>query len=105
MSWNIAQAKQCFSEVVRQAAVEPQLIYNRDRLVAAVIDADTFNAFQQWRERAQQRTLADEFTELRQILREENYELVVPPRIDRANAFADMLEEEVSKAGAHGVPR
>ena len=48
MSWNIAQAKQRFSEVVRQAAEEPQLIYNRDHLVAAVIDAEDFEAFKQW---------------------------------------------------------
>jgi prevent-host-death family protein len=105
MSWNIAQAKQRFSELVKQAADGPQLIYNRDRLVAAVIDADTFTAFQQWRERDQQRTLADEFAELRQTLREENYEVIIPPRGDRANAFADMLEGEVSKEEAHGLPR
>lgn len=50
MSWNIAQAKQCFSEVVKRAATEPQLIFNRDRLVAAVIDAEQFSAFNRWRE-------------------------------------------------------
>ena len=94
MSWNIAQAKQRFSEVVRQAAEEPQLIYNRDHLVAAVIDAEDFEAFKQWRERTRQRTLADEFAELRQILREENYQLEIPPRVDRPNAFVERLEEE-----------
>ena len=94
MSWNIAQAKQRFSEVVRQAAAEPQLIYNRDHLVAAVIDAEDFEAFKQWRERTRQRTLADEFAELRQILREENYQLEIPPRVDRPNAFVERLEEE-----------
>jgi prevent-host-death family protein len=94
MSWNIAQAKQRFSEVVKQAATEPQLIYNRDRLVAAVIDVEAFNAFNQWRERSQRRTLADEFAELRKIAEEENYELIVPPRTDRPNALLTMLEEE-----------
>lgn len=94
MPWNIAQAKQRFSEVIRQTAAEPQLIYNRGRLVAAVVDAEDFEAFKQWRELTRQRTLADEFAELRQILREENYELEILPRINRPNAFIEMIEEE-----------
>ncbi len=94
MLWNIAQAKQRFSEVIRQSATEPKLIYNRGRLVAAVVDAEDFEVFKQWRERTRQRSLADEFAELRQIMREENYELEIPPRIDRPKAFIERLEEE-----------
>ena len=41
MRWKIGQAKQRFSEMVRHAATEPQLICNRDRVVAAVVDADS----------------------------------------------------------------
>jgi len=37
MNWNIAQAKQHFPEVVKQAGTEPQIIYNRNTPVAAVI--------------------------------------------------------------------
>jgi transposase-like protein len=94
MSWNIAQAKQRFSEVVKQAAVEPQLIYNRDRLVVAVINAEDFAIFKRWRNQTERRTLAEEFAELRKIVEEEHYELIVPPRLDRPNAFLQMLEEE-----------
>lgn len=94
MPWSIAQAKQRFSEVIRQSATEPQLIYNRGRLVAAVVDAEDFEAFKQWRERTGQRSPADEFAELRQIMREENCELEIPLRVDRPNAFIEMLEEE-----------
>ena len=46
MPWNIAQAKQRFSEVIRQTAEEPQLIYNRGHLVRSVVDAEDFEAFQ-----------------------------------------------------------
>lgn len=98
MPWNIAQAKQRFSEVVKQAAREPQLIYNREHLVAAVIDAGEFDAFNRWRERSQRRTLADEFAELRKIAEEENYELILPPRTSRPNAFLEMLEEEEARS-------
>lgn len=94
MPWNIAQAQQHFSDVVKQAANEPQLIYNRDQLVAAVINAENFNAFQKWQDRTSQRTLAEEFAELRQLMWEENYELEIPPRTTRPNAFVSMLEEE-----------
>ena len=94
MSWNIAQARQHFLDVVKQAANEPQLIYNQDRLVAAVINAGNFNVFQKWQDRSSQRTLAEEFAELRQLMREENYEFAIPPRTTCPNAFVAMLEEE-----------
>ena len=97
MPWNIAQAKQCFSQVVKQAAAEPQLIYNRDRLVAAVIDTETFGVFQTWRQRQSAKTLGEAFAELRKIAEEENYELIVPPRVDRPNAFLQMLEDEEAR--------
>ena len=37
MTWNIASAKQQFSEVVRLTAQEPQAIYNRDKPVAVMV--------------------------------------------------------------------
>jgi antitoxin (DNA-binding transcriptional repressor) of toxin-antitoxin stability system len=45
MDWKIGGAKQRFSEVVRQAASDPQSIYNRDHPVAAVISAESLEAF------------------------------------------------------------
>ncbi|MFO1420456.1 MAG: type II toxin-antitoxin system Phd/YefM family antitoxin [Candidatus Competibacteraceae bacterium] len=93
MSWNIAQAKQRFSEVVKQAAAEPQLIYNRDRLVAAVIDADTFGAFQTWRQRQRTRTLGEAFAELRALAAGDENPLPIPERRDRPNAFLKVLDE------------
>ncbi|MDD5296076.1 MAG: hypothetical protein PHU46_04110 [Rhodocyclaceae bacterium] len=95
MSWNIAQAKQQLSEVLRLSAEEPQMIYNRDRCVASVIDAATFKAFEEWRKEASKKTLGEEFAELRQIASEESYELPTRPRpeVGRPNAFIAMLEE------------
>jgi len=43
-------AKQQFSEVLRRSAAEPQLIYRRDQLVAAVISAETFAKLERCRE-------------------------------------------------------
>lgn len=95
MTWNIAQAKQQFSEVVRLSAQEPQVIYNRERRVAAVIDADTFASFEEWCRSSRKKTLGAEFDGLRRIAVEENYGLPEMPRaaVARANAFATVLEE------------
>ncbi len=67
MSRNIARAKQQFSEVIRLAAETPRMIYNRDRCVAAVVDAEPFKAFDVWRKQSARKTLGEEFAELRQI--------------------------------------
>ncbi|MDJ0861906.1 MAG: type II toxin-antitoxin system prevent-host-death family antitoxin [Gammaproteobacteria bacterium] len=100
MPWNIAQARQKFSEIIRRAADGPQLIYNRKRLVAAVIDAEKFRAFEAWSTRAAGRTLDEEFAELRQIMEEEDCELTVAPRSTRPSAFIETLKEE-----RHELPR
>lgn len=89
MRWKIGQAKQRFSEVVRRAAKEPQLICNRDRVVAAVVDARSAEDLRALRDRESQRSLADSFDELRALLGREHLTLKVPPRRNRRNPFAN----------------
>ena len=64
MTWNIATAKQQFSEVVRLTAEEPQAIYNRDKPVAVMVSAETFEQFKQWQAQRKRPTLAQQFDEL-----------------------------------------
>jgi prevent-host-death family protein len=40
VAWKIADAKQRFSEVVRRAQHQPQVIQNRDRPVAVVMSPE-----------------------------------------------------------------
>ncbi len=95
MNWNVAQAKQKLSQVLRAAAEEPQRIYNRRRLVAAVVNGETFEEFRQWAERNRQRSIGDEFAKLRRICAEEGgWELPDSEREDRPNAFAEALADE-----------
>jgi len=99
MNWNVAQAKQHLSEVIREAAREPQLIYNRNTPVAAVIAAEELAEYRVWKDakaKSQQKSLADEFAELRQLMAEAGLEngFEIPPRTERLNAFVQMLEEE-----------
>lgn len=92
MRWGIAEAKQKFSDVVRKAGQEPQLIFNRDRLVAAVVDPETFEALQACREQERSRSIAAAFDELRKLVAEEGYKLEAPPRRNRKNTFTGVLD-------------
>ena len=87
MKWTVARARRRFAELVRSAAREPQAIYNRDRLVAAVVDPETFAQLESQREEPK-RSVGDAFAELRDICDREEYTLEVPARRDRESAFA-----------------
>jgi PHD/YefM family antitoxin component YafN of YafNO toxin-antitoxin module len=89
MDWRIAEAKQRFSELIQAVSREPQRIYNRDQLVAVVVKAEVFQEFVNWQNTKHQMTLAEQFSELRQICREENYSLEVPVRENRPNLFEE----------------
>lgn len=105
MNWNIAQAKQHFSEVVKQAAEEPQLIYNRNQAVAAVVGAEEFAAFETWRKSHTQPPMLDEvFAELRALAAGDEDPLPDPDRSanGRVNAFLEMLEEEAESDDVPG---
>lgn len=86
MTWNIANAKQQFSEVVRLTAEEPQAIYNRDKPVAVMISADEFEEFKQWKIQRKRPTLAQQFDEIRALLAEKGEDgIEIPPRTNRPN--------------------
>ena len=68
-------------------AKEPQAIYNRDRLVAAVVDPGTFAEFEAWRAGQQRGSIAEAFAELRALCAEEGYRLRLPRREDRGTPF------------------
>jgi hypothetical protein len=91
MSWKVGAAKQRFSEVLRRAASEPQLIHNRDQLVGAVIGPEDAEAFLRWRER-QARVLSDAIDQGQRICAEEAYQLEVPSRTDRKNPLLEVAD-------------
>lgn len=93
MHWRIAEAKQRFSELIHAVTKEPQLIYNRNQLVAVVVQAEMFEEFLSWQRQREQKSLATAFSELRQIAEEEDYTLEVPYRQDRPNPFIDNFND------------
>ena len=95
MEWSVAEAKQKFSEVLRASNNEPQQILHRGRLVAAIVDAATFQEFQVWQRQQETCSLAETFAELRKLCQDEKYTLAVPPRRNRKNSFAEGLGDDV----------
>jgi hypothetical protein len=85
--WQVGEAKQQFSEVLRRSETEPQLIYHRRRLVAAVVAVDEANVGTISRKV----TIADRIAEARDLFLTENYKLPSTRRRARANTFAMTL--------------
>lgn len=88
MEWKLAEAKQQFSEVVRRAEEEPQVILNRDRRVAVLVTAAEFEDYLRWKESRRKGSFADAIDELVSICREEEATYEAPPRFDRPNPLA-----------------
>lgn len=93
MDWKIAEAKQRFSEVVRHTAEGPQRICNRDRLVAVMLGAEGYRGFEAWKEEKHAPSMSQAIDEVRRICSEDDYELDLPERRDRANPFAEALDD------------
>ncbi|HVR37960.1 MAG TPA: hypothetical protein VMU84_02620 [Thermoanaerobaculia bacterium] len=86
--WNVGEAKQQFSELLRRTARKPQLIYRRNRLIAAVVAVDETNVA----EVSKRTTIGDRFQEARDLFRRESYRLPSVRRRSRANAFVKALD-------------
>ncbi len=87
MKWNIAKARQNFTQLLQEAEQEPQSIYKRDKLVAAVLDAETYEAFQVW-QKSQKTSIAKDLQAISAICQQEDYVFETSKRVDRANPFA-----------------
>ncbi len=88
MKWSTAEARERLSQLVRAADEEPQVITNRGRPVAVVIDPEEYEAFQRWRERQSRQTMAEALDDLKSACQMDSYELETTRRSDRPNLFA-----------------
>jgi hypothetical protein len=90
MNWKLDEAQQKLPLVIDAIASEPQLIFKQDKLVAALVEPKLFQEFLAWHQQRKTSSLADAFTELRQICAEKNYILDTPARQrERHNPFAE----------------
>lgn len=88
MAWSVAEAKQRLSELLRNAAQEPQTIENRSRPVAVVVAPDEFLEFEAWRARRRARSVGEAFAELRSLATGTGYRLELPLRRNRRDGFS-----------------
>jgi hypothetical protein len=86
--WTIASARQRLPALISSAAREPQPVYRRDQLVAAVISPELCQQLTTAQAKAGRPRLADALAELRKACTEEAYALPRKPRRDRANPMA-----------------
>ncbi|HUO85189.1 MAG TPA: type II toxin-antitoxin system prevent-host-death family antitoxin [Thermoanaerobaculia bacterium] len=93
--WSVAEAKQQFSEVLRRAEAHPQLIYRRNRLVAAVVPVDESGNLPGV---ASSLSLGEYVRETRDIVSEHGFSLPRTKRRPRKNALVKVLNE---LAGRH----
>ena len=83
MKWKIADAKINFSELIRKAENEPQLIYNRDRMVAVVLSKEEYEEFERIKKNKSEHNIAAALNEFSSICSEESYVFETPSRQNR----------------------
>jgi hypothetical protein len=93
MKWTLEEAQKQLSSIINATSLEPQLIYTKEELVAAIVDPEQFLEFLNWRQKTAQTSLAQVFKELQHLCTEENYSLEIPLRSDRDNPFTENEDE------------
>lgn len=92
--WKISEAKARLSEVVSACVDEPQVLYNRKKPVAALIDMDEYEAFLEYKQSKQKPTMRELLDELREINQTEPEMEALPPRTSRPVPHFEDLDEE-----------
>ncbi len=97
--WNIAAAKQSFTQVIRDAQTAPQIISNRGKPVAAVIAIESLADVERART-ARPPRLTELLAPLREAALEQHVDVDAPfapfgTRADRRNAFAVLTDAQL----------
>lgn len=92
--WKISEAKARLSEVVSHCVEEPQVLYNRKKPVAALIDMDEYEAFLAYKQSKKKKTMEEWFKELDEIKKQEPGDFELPPRTSRPIPYLDEWVDE-----------
>ena len=92
--WKISEAKARLSEVVSHCVEEPQVLYNRKKPVAALIDMEEYEQFLEYKQSMKKKTMAELFEELRKINEVEPEMDELPPRTSRPVPYFEDLNDE-----------
>ena len=92
MKWKISEAKARFSELVAEGKIEPQVIMNRERPVAVLMEFKAFEELQSLHHERKRPKVGDLLEELREINLEEE-DLMIISRMNREiNDLTDVKE-------------
>ncbi len=75
-------------------AEEPQILYNRKKPVAALIDIKEYEAFLEYKKSTKKKSLAEMLDELEEINQREPEMDELPPRTSRPVPYFDDLDDE-----------
>lgn len=92
--WKISEAKARLSEVVSHCVEEPQVLYNRKKPVAALIDMEEYEAFLEYKKSHKKPTMRELLDELHEINQVEPEMDELPPRTSRPVPYFDEGTDE-----------
>ncbi|ADE55682.1 type II toxin-antitoxin system Phd/YefM family antitoxin [Coraliomargarita akajimensis] len=92
--WKISEAKARLSEVVSSCVEEPQVLYNREKPVAALIDMEEYEQFLEYKKSQRKKTMAEWLEELDEIKKQEPGDFELPPRTSRPIPYLDEWIDE-----------
>lgn len=89
MTWSIADARAHLADVLQAAAEAPQYVSSRGRPIAVIVAPEEYEVFDAWRRSRPACTMAEALDAVQQACAEDGYELEIPARADRPNAFLE----------------
>ncbi len=93
--WKISEAKAKLTALLTSCIKEPQIICNREKPVAVVINVKLFEELMQIKKKERKPSMAELLEELRSIREIETVEIEIPERKDRANPM-ETTENEMA---------
>jgi len=92
--WKISEAKAKFTALLGSCQKGPQIICNRERPVAVVIDVKLFDEVLELGKAQQKPSIAELLEELQSIQQSETSEIEIPLRQDRPNPIQDVSDPQ-----------
>jgi prevent-host-death family protein len=92
--WKISEAKARLSEVVSHSVEEPQVLYNRKKPVAALIDMEEYERFLEYKKSKKKKSIAEWLDELDEIKKQEPGDFELPSRTSRPIPYLDEWSDE-----------
>ncbi len=91
--WKISEAKAKLTALLTSCIKELQIICNREKPVAAVINVKLFEELMQIKKEEKRPSIAELLDELKSIREIETAEIVIPGRKDRSNSMETAKDE------------